>query len=51
VNFWVDPKYPQAVGTTNFFASVSTFGNSAWEILRNAHADSPFFTSGLSRID
>jgi len=45
VGFDVDPKYPQAVSTANFFAHVSTFGNSMWEVLHNGHDDSPFFTS------
>jgi Protein of unknown function (DUF4238) len=45
LTFKVDPKFPQAIGITNILRMVLTFGNSAWEILRNPFADSPFFTS------
>lgn len=41
----VDPKYPQAVGIANILKMTLTFGNSAWDILRNPYNDSPFFTS------
>jgi len=41
----VDPKYPQAVGIANILKMTLTFGNSAWDILRNSYNYSPFFTS------
>ena len=45
VRFNVDPKYPQAVGITNIEKCMSTWGNSAWEILINNFNDCPFFSS------
>jgi hypothetical protein len=45
VEIVVDPKFPQAIGTTSITARLSIFGNSSWEILTNIHGDSPFFTS------
>lgn len=45
VRFKVDEKYPQALGITTITERVSIWGNSAWEILHNEIADSPFFTS------
>jgi hypothetical protein len=45
LTFRVDPKFPQAIGITNILKMVLTFGNSAWELLRNPFSDSPFFTS------
>lgn len=41
----VDPRYPQAIVTSNIIKQVSIWGNSAWEILQNNDATSPFFTS------
>lgn len=41
----VDPKYPQAVGTTSIMKRINAFGNFKWEILVNTIEDSPFFTS------
>jgi hypothetical protein len=41
----VDEKYPQALGISTIVRRVSIWGNSAWEILHNDVADSPFFTS------
>lgn len=45
VHFKIDPKYPQAIGTTNILHRLVIFGNSRWELLFNNHADCPFFTS------
>jgi hypothetical protein len=45
VRLTVDPKYPQAVGTTIIPRHISIFGNSHWEVLHNDLTDSPFFTS------
>jgi hypothetical protein len=45
MTFDVDPKFPQAIGVTAVTNHVSVFGNSAWEVLHNDEADSPFFTS------
>lgn len=41
----IDEKYPQAIGICTILRKVSLFGNCPWEILRNADAASPFFTS------
>jgi hypothetical protein len=41
----VDEKYPQALAISTIMGRVSIWGNSAWEILHNDVADSPFFTS------
>jgi hypothetical protein len=41
----VDPKYPQAIGIANILRMALTFGNSAWDILKNPFDDCPFFTS------
>jgi hypothetical protein len=41
----VDEKYPQALGISTVMGRMSIWGNSAWEILHNDIADSPFFTS------
>ncbi len=41
----VDPKFPQAVGIGTIMDRISSFGNFAWDILINAHEDTPFFTS------
>ena len=41
----VDEKYPQALGISTIMGRMSIWGNSAWEILHNDIADSPFFTS------
>ena len=41
----VDPKYPQAIGIVGVLDTTKTFGNCAWEILRNKFDNSPFFTS------
>jgi len=41
----VDPKYPQAIGISNILNMTSMLGNCAWEILKNAIADCPYFTS------
>jgi hypothetical protein len=41
----VDPKYPQAVGTTSIIKLINSYGNFKWEILLNTIEDSPFFTS------
>jgi hypothetical protein len=55
IKFTVDPKYPQAVNISGVIEYVRTFGNSAWEILVNAHTDSPFLTSdfpfALEQVD
>jgi hypothetical protein len=45
VKITIDPKYPQAMGISNALYFTSVFGNSAWEVLQNDHADSAFFTS------
>jgi len=45
INVQVDPKYPQAVGTTSIIELINAYGNSKWEILLNTIEDSPFFTS------
>ena len=45
VKLEIDTKYPQALGISNILHHTSVFGNSPWEILRNSHDDSPFFTS------
>lgn len=45
IKFKVDPKYPQAVNIGNVMETIRVFGNSAWELLINDHADSPFLTS------
>lgn len=45
VIFDVDPKYPQAIGIENVLSQVALFGNFHWEILKNDHRDSYFFTS------
>jgi hypothetical protein len=41
----IDKKFPQAVGISNILERLSAFGNSKWEIIRNLHSDSQFFTS------
>jgi hypothetical protein len=41
----VDPKYPQAVGTTSIIELINSYGNFKWEILLNTIEDIPFFTS------
>ena len=41
----IDRKYPQALGISAFTDVTTTFGNFAWEALRNPFEDSPFFTS------
>jgi hypothetical protein len=45
VKVTVDPKYPQAIGIANILKMALTFGNSAWDILKNPFDDCPFFTS------
>jgi ribonucleotide reductase beta subunit family protein with ferritin-like domain len=50
VKFKVDPKYPQAIGITNILELVLTYGNSAWELLRNPFTESPFFTSDFPAV-
>jgi hypothetical protein len=45
VRYEVDRKYPQALGISTIISRMSIWGNSAWEILHNDVADSPFFTS------
>lgn len=44
VKFDVDPKYPQAISTSNIIQNTSVFGNGRWEVLRN-DTDSPYLTS------
>src|ERR1017187_678938 len=45
VRYKVDEKYPQALGISTIMGRMSIWGNSAWEVLHNNIADSPFFTS------
>lgn len=45
IRFEIDNKYPQALGIGTILRSLSIFGNSAWEILRNDRGASAFFTS------
>lgn len=45
INVQVDPKYPQAIGTTSIIELINAYGNFKWEILLNTVEDSPFFTS------
>lgn len=44
VDLWVDPKFPQALGTTRILETISLFGNSRWDIITNC-TRSGFFTS------
>lgn len=45
----IDEKYPQALGVDGIMDRVKIWGNSAWEIIVNEHAnDSPFFTSDFA---
>jgi len=41
----VNPKYPQAIGTTTLRTQIFSFGNFDWEILTNPFPDNAFFTS------
>jgi len=41
----IEPKFPQALGTSSILHFTSTFGNSPWEIFRNFQTDTPFVTS------
>lgn len=45
ISVHVDPKYPQAVGTTSISELINAYGNYKWKILVNTNEDSPFFTS------
>ena len=45
IRFEVDPKYPQAIGIAQILETAWQLGNCKWEILRNEHSHSPFFTS------
>jgi hypothetical protein len=45
VKFKIDGKFPQAMGINAIHYFQSVFGNSIWEVLDNAHTDSPFLTS------
>lgn len=45
ISIHVDPKYPQAIGTTSIINLINNFGNFKWEILVNTIENSPFFTS------
>lgn len=45
----IDEKYPQALGINGIMERVNIWGNSAWDILINEHADdSPFFTTDFA---
>lgn len=41
----VDPKFPQAIGISQIVGLAILMGNFPWELLKNEHASSPFFTS------
>lgn len=41
----IDEKYPQAMGIDAILEHASRFGNCHWEVLSNAWAESPYFTS------
>lgn len=45
ISFDVDRRYQQAIGISNIIGHVTAFGNFHWDILLNAHPDTPFFTS------
>ncbi len=45
VQIEIDRKYPQALGIASITTRTSLFGNAQWEVLKNEHTDSPFFTS------
>lgn len=45
VKVTIDPKYPQALGSSLIIELAARLGNFKWEILDNAFDDSPFFTS------
>ncbi len=41
----IDPRFPQAVGTTNFRELATRFGNAHWEILKTDAKVAPFISS------
>ena len=45
VKMEIDPQYPAAIGITNIIDRISLFGNSCWEIIKNANEGCEFFTS------
>ncbi len=45
VNVDIDKKYPKSLGIRSIIDLTYRFGNFEWEIIRNEHYDSPFFTS------
>lgn len=45
INVGIDPKFPQSMGIQNIVYLTSSWGNANWDIVRNEHSGSPFFTS------